>query len=299
MYRKDNFNFFEKILWKLSRDFLSDRYYSYLSLKRWDSNSPNLQKPQSFNEKIRYLSLFDRRPIYTFMADKLKSKKIVQSIIDESIITPTLRKWTTAESISFEGLPQKFVLKTNHSSGDIFFVENNDIQTLKKAILHFKKALKKNHYKSGREWAYKDINRCVFAEEIFALEKDEIIDYKFFCFNGNPKFIQVDTSRFKNHKRDFYDLNWNFLGWEFGYPNSVKKIKKPKGLIKMIEISKKLSKSFPFCRIDLFNIQKDGDVKIRFGEVTFYPEGGSATFKPEELNLRIGGMISLDDIKNL
>lgn len=297
MHRKNYFNFIEKILFKLSNKFLSDYLFSYFSLKKWDSAKPSLKKPRSFNEKLRYIALFDRRPIYTCFADKLESKKLVESIIGSSVVTPTLKVWGDPQRLSFDELPDKFVLKTNHNNGDVLIINDKNKVSLEEVKAHFGKALNKDHYRSGREWSYKNIRRFVFAEEVLPIPKEAIVDYKFFCFNGAPRFIQVDSSRFENHKRDFYDLEWNLLDWKFGYSNSQRPIRKPDGLSRMIEISERLSCFFPFCRIDLYSIPGDSKANIRFGEATFYPEGACKRFQPEELNASLGEWIDIGSIK--
>jgi len=296
MSRLDNFTPLERLLWRISRNCLNDYLYSFFSLKRWDTLNPDLQSPRTFNEKIRYLSLHDRRLIYSCFADKLQSKELVKCIADSSVVTPTLKKWSSADQISFDGLPPNFVLKSNHASGDVFFVSNNDEATLRRAILHFRKSLATDYYLAGREWAYKHIHRYVFAEELIPVDRESLIDYKFFCFNGSPRFVQVDTSRFSNHKRDFYDLDWNPLDWELEYQRSDYQLNRPSNLADMIDMSKQLSKLFPFCRVDLYNFSAYGKTHVRFGELTFYPDGATARFKPDELNVILGSMISLDAI---
>ena len=291
-------NFILKKIKHTLKKFLSDYQYYYLTLKRFDNRNPNLKNPRSFNEKLIYLMLNDRRDIYTHYADKVMAKELVAKKIGSKYITKTLKIWNSSQLITLNSLPKSFVLKTNHSSGDLLIIDKSKgLIDLKKIQKHFKKALELNRYCISREWSYKNIVPKIFAEELLtSYLDDEIIDYKFFCFNGKPEFMQVDTERFVNHKRNFYNLSWEELPYQFVYPRSMKKLKKPNKLDEMIWISEKLSLPFSFARVDLYYLRNCDQENIKFGEITFYPEGGIQRFSPDYLNSYLGKKINISDL---
>ena len=295
--------YIQKIVFKLAlfiyRKFANDYNYYLLTLKRFDNTKPNLKKPKTFNEKILYIALNDRRYIYTECVDKLLVKNIVANKIGIKYVTPTLDTWSNAKDIKLDSLGNKFILKTNHNSGDCIFIRNWSQEkkeiNIKKIQKHFKKSLNFNRYYSSREWAYKDVKPKVFAEKLLESSYDkDLIDYKFFCFNGVPKFIQVDSQRFINHRRNFFSMNWDELPYKkSNVMRNEKKIRKPKKLNEMIWIASELSYSFPFSRIDLYNLKNSEEENIRFGEITFYPGGAITRFEPDFLNKDFGELINI------
>lgn len=266
--------------------FLTLKYYKNLG------KFPNWNNPVTFNEKLQWLKLYDRRPIYTQMVDKFEAKKYVANIIGEEYIIPTLGVWEKGEDINFDSLPNQFVLKTTHDSGSIVICKDKNVLDKKSAISTMNKSLKRNFYATTREWPYKNVKPRIIAEQYMVDESGiELKDYKFFCFNGEPKILKVDFNRFVKHQANYYDLDWNLLPFiEHGYPSDPNFIiKKPNNLHKMIDIAQKLSQDIPFVRIDFYNINED----IYFGEITFYPYSGVKNFIPKEWNFKIGNLIKL------
>lgn len=274
---------------------LPDELYLKLLFRRVMGQNLNLKNPQTFNEKLNWLKLYDRKPEYSKMVDKYEAKKYVASIIGEEYIIPTYGVWEKFDDIDFDVLPDKFVLKCTHDSGSIIFCfdkNNFDYVSAKKKIT---KALKQNAYLPGREWAYKHVKPRIIAEELIVdNSKGGLKDYKFFCFNSNPKLIQVDFNRFKNHKRNLYTTDWVFIDAQIHYLNDKNvQIDKPKQLDTMLNLSSKLSYNIPQIRVDLYTIEE----RIYFGELTLYHGSGQEIFNPESLNKEMGEYIQLPNLK--
>ncbi len=253
----------------------------------------DLKNPRTFNEKLQWLKLNDRKDEYTKMVDKIEAKKWVSERIGEEYIIPTLGVWNRAEDIDFDTLPDRFVLKCNHDSGGLCICTDKsrlDINNVRSAL---DKTLKRDFYKVGREWPYKNVKHRILAEQYMTDESGyELKDYKIFCFHGKPRFIQVDFDRFAitGHKRNIYDTDWQLLDIEYGYPSdSAHPIDSPDALGKMLKFAATLSAGHPFLRIDFYAINCD----IRFGELTFYPGCGLEEFSPDSWDLKLGDLIRL------
>lgn len=251
----------------------------------------NLKNPRTYNEKLQWLKLYDRKPIYTIMADKYRVREYVAKKIGEEYLIPLIGIYDNFDEINFNKLPSQFVLKCTHDSGSIVICKEKtkfDFQNAKKKI---SKHLSKSYYYLSREWVYKNIKHKIICEKYMVDESErELKDYKFFCFHGEPKIIQVDFNRFEDHKRNFYDLKWNFVDLSLQYPNDPKKvISKPKKLDKMIRIASKLSEGINHVRVDLYMIKND----IYFGELTFYPEAGFGKFEPEIYDTIFGNWLKI------
>lgn len=288
-------NLFYKIvifILRLTRlaNILPDKLYLKLLYRRVMGKKLNLDNPKTFNEKLNWLKLYDRKPEYSRMVDKYEAKKYVASIIGEECIITTYGVWERFDDIDFNQLPDQFVLKCTHDSGSIYICRDKSKFDFKGVRNTIEKSLSRNYYYPGREWVYKDVKPRILIEKMITDNNGvDINDYKFFNFNGSPKFIQVDIDRFTNHRRNFYDLNWQLLDVELTYERTNSKIEKPQNLEKMVVFSRLLAKNIPFCRTDFYSI---GD-KIYFGEITFYPEAGFKNFSPELWNKNIGDWIPI------
>ena len=267
--------------------FLKLKFY-FTFKKRLDLNNP-----KTYNEKLQWLKLYDRKPEYTNMVDKVTAKEYVASIIGEKYIIPTLGVWDKFEKIDFDLLPNQFVLKCSHDSGGVIVCK--DKRSLN--IAHAKKVinfgLNKSHYWGSREWPYKNVHPRIIGEQYMEDESGyELKDYKFFCFDGKPIFLFVATDREKEGeetKFDFFDMEWNHLPIINGHPNNPNSPQKPENFKEMIQISEKLSQGFPHLRVDLYNING----KIYFGELTFFHWSGFVPFEPEEWDEKLGEMLIL------
>ncbi len=260
----------------------------------------NLKNPQTFTEKIQWLKLFDRNPHYTQIVDKYAVKDIVGKIIGEEYIIPTYGVWDNPSEIDWDSLPQKFVLKTTHGGGSqgVVICTNKSTFDKNKAIRNLKKAMRQNAYYKLGEWPYKNVPKRIIAEQLLETpDAKELSDYKFFCFNGNPKFLKVDFGRFSNHHANYYDLHWNILPFgEAKYPPlEDKKFMAPPNFEVMVLLAKKLSKGYKFIRIDFYNIAG----KIYFGECTFYPASGLGRFTSVEADYEIGKLLEIPNEKTI
>lgn len=252
----------------------------------------NLDTPETFNEKLQWLKLNDRNPLYTTMVDKYAAKEYVKNIIGSEYIIETLGKWDRFDQIDFAQLPNQFVLKCTHDSGGLAICRDKsrfDIQAAREKINN---SLKRNFFYVGREWPYKNVKPQIIAERYMEDENGNLKDYKFFCFNGKVKFFKIDFEREKSHRANYYDCKGNLLsfGEEICPPNPNKKIDIPRNLNRMIELAEELSCDTDFLRVDFYSIADDD---IKFGELTFYPASGFGRFVPEEKDLEIGNMLKL------
>lgn len=271
------------------RDYLK-RKYQVIMHKELD-----LDNPQTFNEKLQWLKLYDRKPIYTTMVDKYEVKKYVTSMIGEKYIISTLGIWEHFDDVDFDSLPNQFVLKCTHDSGGLVICKdksNFDKISAKKKI---ERCLKRNYYWSGREWPYKNVKPRIIAEKYMEDSIDKkLTDYKFYCFNGVVKFLYVSTG-LDNHstaQMSFYDTQFNKMPFRRSdYRELEHTPKKPCHFAEMIEIAEKLSGDIPFLRVDLYEI----DEQIYFSELTFYPCSGLMVTEPEEWDAMLGEWLDLGD----
>lgn len=257
----------------------------------------HLKCPRKFTEKIQWLKLYNHNPDYTKMVDKIEAKKYVSDLISPDIVVPIIKVYDTADQIDFQALPQKFVLKTNHSGGNTGVIVCKDKSKLNKeeSVMKLKSSLKESAYEGLLEWPYKNVQRRIFAEEYIEDKSGNLIDYKFMCFNGEPKFIHICPDRNSGGPIhfDYYDLNWEKLPFTIEHPNSNIIVPKPKSFDKMLEYAKILSKNIPLSRIDFYDV----DGKPVFGEITFFPYSGLEKFDKEEWNLKLGEWIELPSRK--
>lgn len=270
---------------------LSDERYIKMRYEVIVGKKLNLENPKTFNEKLQWLILNDRKDIYTTIVDKYEVKKYVSDIIGKEYIIPTLGVYNSFDEIDFDSLPNQFVLKCTHDSGGVTICKSKEELNKKELKREINKHLKNNYYYIGREWPYKNVKPRIIAEEYMVDESEtELKDYKIFCFNGQAKYIQVDFSRFTGHKRNIYDMNWNLTEMQCGYPSDPnRKIEKPLKLELMISLANKLAKGKKFIRVDFYSILD----KVFFGEMTFYPGAGLKEFKPDSWNKKLGDLINI------
>lgn len=251
----------------------------------------NLDTPITFNEKLQWLKLNDRNPLYTKMADKYEVREYIKQKIGEKYLVPLYGMWETVDEISFNTLPKEFVLKCTHDSGSLVLCQDKDKLDIIMVKKELKNRLKKNSFWYGREWVYKDIKPRVIAEKYLKDEKNPYLPvYKFFCFNGEPKIIQsIQNDKQENETIDYFDIEWNLLNIKQRFPNSKEPFMKPSKLDEMLEIARKLSQNLIFLRVDLYLINEN----IFFSENTFYPDAGYSIFEPEEWDRKLGDWIDL------
>lgn len=298
---------------------LDDERYLMKAFKAAMGKHLNLENPETFNEKLQWLKLYDRRPEYTMFVDKYRVRDYIASELGREYLIPLLGVWNRAEDIDFDTLPNRFVLKCNHNSGlgmyiceDKSKLSDKDIKRIKRNL---NKGLRQNYYLTGREWPYKDVPRKIIAEQymevktiessgndsvvptstLSATNRNGLPDYKVHVFNGKARFILVCSQRFSatGVREDFFDLNWNHLGVKRpAIPLSEVPIPKPTSFDKMIEFAERLASGIPFVRIDFYDI----DGTLKFGEMTFFPASGMEAFEPESFDITFGQWLSLPSL---
>lgn len=253
---------------------------------------PHLKHPKTFNEKLQWLKLYNRKPEYTNLVDKYEVKKIVAGIIGEEYIIPTLGVWDNAEEIDFDSLPDQFVLKCTHDTASVTICKDKaalDREAVKK---HLNDCLQKSLFLYGREWPYKHVKPRIIAEPYLEdHEIHELRDYKLFCFNGKVRFFKVDYNRFVHHNANYYDKEGNFLpfGEEACPSDRNAGISLPANFFALFPLAEKLADGIPFVRVDFYIV----DGKIYFGELTFFPSSGFGKFEPKEWDEKLGSWIQL------
>ncbi|GMA45856.1 ATP-grasp fold amidoligase family protein [Tetragenococcus muriaticus] len=279
-------------------NWMSDENYIKWRFKQKIKKNLDLENPRTFSEKLQWLKLYDHNPMYTKMSDKFEAKYYVSRLIGDQYIIPTLGIWESFDDIDFTSLPNKFVLKCTHDSGGVVICRDKNSFDKQKAKVKITKSLKKNYFWRGREWPYKNIKPRVIAEKYMEdYNNNELTDYKFYCFNGEPRFLYVSQG-LENHKTariDFVSLNWNKAPfWRFDYQRFAHLPEKPMNFNEMYNISLKLSQNVPFVRVDLYEIQG----QTFFSELTFFPAGGLAPVEPEEWEEKLGKWLDITNIKD-
>lgn len=272
---------------------LPDKTYLKLKFRLRTGQTLNLNNPQTFSEKLQWLKLYDRRPEYVTMVDKIAVKDYVAKIIGEEYIIPTLGVWDRPEDIDWDMLPNQFVLKCSHDSGGLVICKNKAKLNKSLAIKKINKSLRTDYYKKGREWPYKNVPRRILAEKYIhpAPDMNDLPDYKFFCFDGEPKYCQVISGRGSKMCIDFFDEAWEHQPFHEpkSYPFAESIPEKPLLYDEMWRLAQVLAKNKSFSRIDFYNVNG----KIYFGEITFFPTSGMGGFAPQEWDYKFGEYIHL------
>lgn len=253
----------------------------------------DFRHPKTFNEKLQWLKLYDRKPIYTTMVDKYAVKQYVANIIGEQYIIPTLGVWDSFDEIDFDTLPNQFVLKCTHDSGTVIVCKDKSLFDAEKARCNLNQALQVDFYKKTREWPYKNVPHRIIAEQyIEDSTTHDLPDYKYFCFDGKVKAMFIASDRqnaIEDTKFDFFDENFNHLDFKNGHPMASVTPSKPVCFEEMKSLAEQLSKGIPHVRVDLFEV----DGKIYFGEMTFFHWSGTVPFNPSKWDETFGSWINL------
>lgn len=276
----------------LPADVYMKYYYEYYTGKPL-----NLENPTEFNEKISWLKTYYHPPILTQLVDKYAVRAYVKEKIGDQYLNDLIAHYTNVSDINFSVLPNQYVIKGVHGCGFNLIVEDSKKLNKTKAKALLKKwSLKNQYYRGGLEWAYKNVPKHFIAEKFLNdLNSSSLIDYKFFCFNGKAKFVEVHVDRNEKHRSSFYDLDFNQLPFRDvpEHKTISTPIEKPSVFNEMITIAEKLADKLPFVRVDLY-APKD---KIIFGEMTFYPADGRSEFYPEKYNTIIGDYLKLPKLE--
>ncbi len=273
-------------------NWMSDERYLKIGYRIRRKKKLNFDNPQTFNEKLQWLKIHDRKPEYTMMVDKYEVKKYVAEKIGEEYIIPTLGVWDRFDDIDFDSLPNQFVLKCTHDSGGLVICKDKSRLDIKAARKKINASMKRSFYLSGREWPYKNVKPRIIAEK-YMQDATEINlpVYKFFCFDGQPKIIQsIKNDKMPNESIDYFDTDWNLLNIKQSFPNSEIPLPKPENLSELVAFAGLLAKDkVGFLRVDLYVINR----KIYFSEYTFYSDCGFERFYPDEWDRKLGDWIKL------
>lgn len=273
----------------------SDKLFLKLRYRLQLGHRLNLKNPKRFTEKIQWLKLYNRKPEFTTMVDKYAVKEFVANKIGEKYIIPTLGVWDKFDDIDFDALPERFVLKTTHGGGGGGVVICKDRATFdkEKAQQIINRSMKGDIYLHYREWPYKNVPRRIIAEKFITNGYDEeLTDYKFYCFNGEPRYCQVIADRRTKETIDFFDMDWNhqdFYGLNPKCGPAAKPAAKPQGFDTMKRIARELAKDTEFVRVDLYAVNENQ----YFGELTFYPASGIGVFTPDSADFDLGKLLIL------
>lgn len=273
-------------------NWMDDETYLKIAYRIKMGKKLHLNPPVTYNEKLQWLKLYDRRPEYTTMVDKYEVKKWVAKQIGDKYIIPTLGVWDKFEDINFDKLPNQFVLKCTHDSGGLVICRDKSKFDIKSAKEKITSCLKHNYFWGLREWPYKNVKPRIIAEQYMEdSESKELRDYKFFTFNGVAKalFVATDRNSQKETKFNFFDAEFKRLPFINGHPNSDVKLNKPKTFKKMKKIADKLSQTIPQARVDFYEVNG----KAYFGEITFFHWSGMVPFNPENWDEEFGKWIEL------
>lgn len=276
-------------------DVVSDKLYLKLKYRAKTQKRLDIDDPKTFNEKLQWLKLYDRKPEYSVMVDKYRVREYISEQIGSEYLIPMIGAWDSPDEIDFEALPERFALKCNHNSGLGMCICTDksklDIATVQKGLDN---GLSQNYFLTGREWPYKDVPRKIVAEQFLESDVGGLTDYKIHCFNGVPKFILVCRDRFAQSglTEDFYTVDWERMEIKRpGIPNAAVSVSKPEKLDEMLKLAKKLSKGIPFLRIDFYFVNG----KIYFSELTFFPASGFEGFEPPEWDRIFGEWLVLPE----
>lgn len=278
-------------------DLLPDKVVLNLQYYATVGRKLNLKKPERFTEKIQWYKLNYQNQLMTKCADKYQMRDYVTQKGYSEYLPKLYKVYDSYDQIKFDQFPNSFAIKCNNGSGTNIFVSNKNNFDLKETKEIVRSWGKVNTLSIGREWAYKNIKQKIVIEELLNPSDDfqkinGLNDYKILCFNGIPKYAWVDVKRHTDHRRNFYDLDWNQLEVVTDKPITDEPIPKPNGFEKMLEIAKQLAQEFPFVRVDFYSLNS----KIYIGELTFYPWSGCVQFTPDDFDFELGKSFTLPKI---
>ncbi len=293
MREKDRLKFFELML-KLGRrgylNFVPDRAYLTLQYYLKLGRGINLKRPELYNEKLQWIKLYDRNPLYTRLADKLAVREYVKEKGCGEYLIPILAVYDKPEEIDWDSLPDRFVVKCTHGSSSNIIVVGKSKLDRADAIRKLNGWMRRNWYWLSREWPYKNIKPRILIEQFIGGAEGKVpYDYKFLCFDGEPAYVIVDADRYDGHTRSFYSPDWVRQDMFNRHPAIPREIPKPEKLTEMLDIARKLSAGIPHVRVDLY----ETDGRVYFGETTFFHGYGMEVFRPREFEKHLGDLIPL------
>ena len=280
----------KKILKKISY-LIPDKLYLSLKYRFKMKRKINWKNPKTYNEKLQWLKLYDRNPLYTKLVDKYEVKKYVSTIIGDEYIIPTIGIYNSFDEIDFDKMPSQFVIKCTHDSGGIVICKDKKTFDKKTAKKKIEKSLKNNFYSSHREWPYKNVKPRIIIEKYLEDKKyKELRDYKIYTFNGCPEMMFIAAGRQEGKTTaDYYDKDFKYLDFTWGYPHLKEKNEKPRNFELMFKLAQKLAENIVQVRVDFYEV----DGKVYFGEMTFFHWAGFVPFIPEYWDYKLGDMLKI------
>ena len=276
---------------RLAARFVSDRRYVTKLYRDAFGRVPDLAHPSGFNEKILVKILGDRRTYLTCFSDKLRARQHVARVAPSLLLPALYWHAARAEALDLDVLPDAFMLKPNHGSGWLRAVPDKRAARRDELVRLARRWLASDFSIVGREWAYRNIERAVYAEELLRGEEGRSpSDYKLFVFSGKVRLIQVDCDRFTRHTQMLYDEQWRPIAGTIR-ARQGRELPAPGSLATMIAAAEALSLGVDFVRVDLYDI---GGAPY-FGELTHYPNKGLNRFDPASLDEWLGSAFVLDD----
>ncbi len=275
-------------------NWMPDKTYVRLGFRLAMKQRLNLKDPKTFSEKLQWLKLHDRKPEYTRMVDKYEAKQYIAQRVGEEYVIPTYGVWDNFDEIDFDTLPSQFVLKCTHDSGGLVICRDKTKLDLEKARNKITASLKCNYFWSNREWPYKNVKPRIIAEKLMWDERQQtsLVDYKFYCLNGEPKFLYISEG-LEDHSTariSFVNPDWTPAPFRrTDYKPFEQLPPKPKHYDTMLAFAKKLSAEIPFLRVDMYEV----DGKLYFSELTFFPTSGYTHIHPEHWDRKLGDWLTL------
>lgn len=284
---------FDALNYRKMLNWLPDKVFLEAAFRARFGRKLNLNNPETFNEKLQWLKLYNRKPEYTKMVDKYLVRDYVKEKIGEEYLIPLLGAWDDPEKIDFNELPMQFVLKCNHNSGlGMCICKDKNSLDINKVKEELKKGINQNYYLTSREWPYKDVPRRIIAEKYMVDESGyELKDYKFYCFDGKVKLVMINSDRMSSEKTkaNYFDENYQLLDFVWGYENAEIPPQKPEKFEEMKYLAEKLSEGITHVRIDFYQTPSG----IYFGEITFFDGSGFDAIEPIEWDYKIGSWLKL------
>lgn len=279
-------------------NWMPDKMYLKLYYRAVFHKKLNLENPRTYNEKLQWIKLYDRNPFYCTLVDKVAVRDYVAEKIGEEYLIPVVGgPWDDPDQIDFDSLPERFVLKCNHGSSTNIICKDKSKLDIAQTKAKLKKWMGKSWFWYGREWPYLGVTPKIYAEQYMEDTQDqELRDYKFYCFGGEPKLILVATDRTDKTKQthfDYFDENFNHLPVTLKYSNAETTPRKPDNFEEMRDLAIKLSAGFPHLRVDLYCVNG----AVYFGECTLFNASGFTPFHPDEWNDKLGDLIQLPEKK--
>lgn len=281
---------FDWIHKKYPFSWLDDRFFLEFYFFRKMGYRLNLKNPQTFNEKINWMKLYDRNPLYKQLSDKLLVRAYIGDRVGCGYLNEVIQVVDSPDQINWMSLPQSFVIKTTHGSAWNIICEDKNGLDIEEASSKLNKWLRSDFYRVYREWQYKDASPRIFIEKYIDCDPNYgLVDYRVFCKHGEPQLIQIELNTYTNHTRGFYSINWERLPFTYNYPFAEVLLPKPSNLEEMLSVASRLTQDLHFCRVDFF----DEKSKLLISEMTFTPIAGFAVFEPKHYDYELGTLIDL------